>query len=168
MSQRTCSIDGCDRPVLARGWCSTHYQREVKKGLTRPTEADRFWAKVDKTDGCWLWIGTIAPNGYGQFRLASRGPLVYAHRYAYEVCVGPIPDGLELDHVRERGCEHTNCVNPAHLEPVTGRENNRRSDSVSATNARKTHCKRGHPLSGANLYVRPNGYRKCRACARRC
>jgi hypothetical protein len=73
---------------------------------------------------------------------------------------GPIPDGLHLDHL----CKVRNCVRPSHLEAVTPRENVMRSDGVASLNARKTHCKRGHPFSGRNLYVRPNGERACRKC----
>jgi hypothetical protein len=111
----------------------------------------RFWAKVDRTDGCWYWRGHIIPLGYGQFGIGNR-KLVRAHRYAYEQLIGPIPDGLELDHL----CGVRHCVNPSHLEPVTHAENMRRS--------RKTHCKRGHELAGDNLYFTKRGDRGCRAC----
>lgn len=77
-----------------------------------------FWSRVDKTDGCWLWTSTVVWNGYGQFRINNRR--VYAHRFAYEQVVGPVPDGL--DHL----CRNRRCVNPAHLEPVTRQENLRR------------------------------------------
>lgn len=100
----------------------------------------RFWRFVVRTEaGCWLWTGhTSGTNSvYGDFRVGTRStdPRVKAHRYAYELLVGPIPDGLELDHVRERGCTSTLCVNPAHLEPVTHKENSRR--------ARLDVCRRG-------------------------
>jgi HNH endonuclease len=74
---------------------------------------------------------------------------------------GPIPEGCELDHL----CREKVCVFPEHLEPVSGRENSRRSRSPAALNARKTHCLRGHLLSGSNLYVFPGGKRQCRICA---
>ena len=86
-----------------------------------PNTADTFWSRVEKTaDGCWLWTSTIVWNGYGQFRIDNRR--VYAHRFAYEQVNGTIPAGLDLDHL----CRVRRCVNPAHLEPVTRRENLRR------------------------------------------
>lgn len=112
----------------------------------------RFWSKVDKTDGCWLWAGAHDRYGYGQVRLASR--LQLAHRVAFELTVGPIPDGLELDHL----CRVRTCVNPSHLEPVTHKENLHRA-------LRLPWCKNGHDMTDA--YVRPdNGRRSCRVCRR--
>lgn len=85
---------------------------------------ERFWAKVDRRDGgdCWPWLGTTTSTGYGLFGVPREDRTVGAHRYAYELVVGPIPTGLELDHL----CRVRNCVNPAHLEPVTHAENLRR------------------------------------------
>ena len=117
----------------------------------------RFWAKVNKTDTCWLWTAA-APNGYGQ--IGAGGKTLRAHRVAYEMLVGPIPEGLQLDHL----CRVTLCVNPNHLEPVTNRENVLRGESPLAKKARQTECLRGHPLSGANLYTYPNGNRRCKIC----
>lgn len=74
--------------------------------------------------GCWLWTASLTHNGYGKFWVD--GAVVRAHRWIYEQLVGPIPDGLHLDHVHERGCRSRRCVNPAHLEPVTNEENQRR------------------------------------------
>lgn len=124
-----------------------------------------FWQRVDQPalDACWRWRGSHDLNGYGRLRWHGRDQ--QAHRIAYQLAVGPIPDGLELDHVRARGCVHRDCCNPAHLEAVTHRENIMRSDAPLAINARKTQCSRGHELAGVNLYVRSNGYRQCRACA---
>ena len=101
---------------------------------------------------CWQWTGAKNDHGYGQLRLNGR--VQYAHRVFYEDFVGPIPDGLELDHL----CRNPDCVNPAHLEPVTHRENMRRAIQKSA-------CVRGHPYN--DVYIRrDNGARMCRACAR--
>jgi hypothetical protein len=123
------------------------------------TPTDRFWAKVDRTDGCWLWTAGRDGPGYGQLKVDEQ--TVKAHRFSYELHVGPIPDGLELDHL----CRVRHCVNPAHLEPVTHAENCRRG-TVGQNMATKTHCPQGHPYEGDNLAIDRNGSRRCRACAR--
>lgn len=109
-------------------------------------------------NGCHIWTG--ATNGrYGLFFVSKASPgsaFRYAHRWAYERDRGPIPDGLELDHL----CRNPICVNPAHLEPVTSRENNLRGLSPAAIHARKTHCPQGHAYSGVNK----RGERVCRTC----
>lgn len=126
---------------------------------------DTFWSKVTKSDaGCWLWTAATDTNGYGVFGIDR--VLHLAHRVSYETLRGPIPDGLVLDHVKERGCVNKNCVNPDHLEPVTHRVNILRGDGVAAVNARKTHCLRDHEFTEENTYVDPRGYRQCRACRR--
>lgn len=119
-----CSIDGCAKRVRARGWCAAHYERWRRTGstvvATQPTVEDRFWAKVDKTsdpNGCWLWTASVGSHGYGAFGVGQA--VKVAHRIAYELTVGPIPEGLHLDHL----CRRHACVNPAHLHPVTLREN---------------------------------------------
>ena len=121
-------------------------------------ESERFWVKVEKTDGCWLWTASFTALSYGQFK--SGGRMVPAHRWAYEHLVGPIPDGLELDHL----CRVRHCVRPSHLEPVTHRENIRRGASPGAVARRTDRCQRGHSLIGA--YIRPDrpGNRTCRIC----
>lgn len=87
-----------------------------------------------------------------------------AHRWIYTQRVGPIPEGMQLDHL----CRVRACANPAHLEPVTSRQNTMRSPIANAAvRASATHCESGHEFSGANLYIDPNGYRRCRACIRR-
>lgn len=131
------------------------------------TAADRFWTKVSKTDSCWLWKGTRTGKGYGIFTLG--GKRKRAHQISYILSVGPIPDSLQLDHL----CRNPTCVNPAHLEPVTSREN-----TIRGLRARfgrssrkgiplKSSCKHGHPYSGDNLLVvSTTGRRACRACMR--
>lgn len=110
--------------------------------------------------GCWLWHGSIDKNGYGK---AVRNAGHYrAHRFSYELLVGPIPRGLQLDHL----CRNRSCVNPTHLEIVTNRENWLRGKTPSSMYAKQTHCKHGHLLSGDNVYnwsKRP-GWRTCRMC----
>lgn len=121
----------------------------------------RFWAKVDKSGECWLWTGARDWNGYGQTAIGHVN--LRAHRVAYELERGPIPDGLTLDHL----CRNPPCVNPSHLEPVTSGENTMRGDTPASVNAAKTHCPSGHPLSGDNLFsVSGRRNRRCRECHR--
>lgn len=123
-------------------------------------------------DGCIIWTGSTC-RGYG--RIDHKGKLRSTHRLSYEHFIGPIPDGLELDHlchtrsvscVGGPTCLHRRCVNPAHLEPVTKKENNRRSRSFSAINAVKTHCAHGHEFTPANTATAKTGQRVCIACKR--
>jgi hypothetical protein len=126
-----CSIPGCPNPHVARGWCDKHWQRWRSTGdplRTKPgTAPERFWAKVDRRgdDECWPWLGAVNPNGYGAFQWDGGQ---YAHRFAYELQIGPIPEGLTLDHL----CRVRHCVNGAHLEPVTGQENTLRGYQARA------------------------------------
>lgn len=128
---------------------------------------ERLWLNVNRSGpgGCWLWTGPIDRNGYGVFNVGGRSDLRKhrAHRFVYEILVGPIPEGLVLDHVRALGCRHRHCVNPAHLEPVTQGTNVRRGDAPAAEHARKTQCVNGHLFTPGNTYVR-NGWRYCRTC----
>ncbi len=129
--------------------------------MTDPLAFARFRSKVAPAGptGCWQWTAARGRDGYGRFRLGHR--MVLAHRFAFEAIRGPIPDGLELDHL----CRDRGCVNPEHLEPVTGKVNTLRGVAFSAENARKTHCARGHELGGEN--VRPGGSsRRCLTCDR--
>jgi hypothetical protein len=133
---------------------------------TTPWASDAFWAQVDKSGECWLWTGARG-GPYGKFSYGSRtlGTRIQigAHRFAYQNLVGPIPDGLVLDHL----CRTPLCVRPDHLEAVTQWENTLRTGNPIAELARKTHCKRDHELSGENLAIDPKtGQRRCRACSR--
>lgn len=125
-------------------------------------------ARIDQkiqpaSNGCWEWTGTRSRKGYGQIRWIDN-KYAPAHRLVYTLLVGPIPDGLQIDHL----CRVRHCVNPAHLEAVTSAVNTARSPiAIAAVNSRKTHCPSGHPYSGENLYVRKSdGARICRECSR--
>ena len=129
----------------------------------RATPQERLLRRVSVDgNGCWLWTGHINHNGYGT--LWYLGKTTRAHRLSHEVHVGPIPTGLQIDHL----CRVRRCVNPAHLETVTSRENVLRGISPTAFNATKSHCKNGHPFTGENLLAvqRPGGVftRGCRMC----
>ena len=135
---------------------------------------ERFWARVDLNGPspaarpdlgpCWVWLAKLDADGYGSF-FVGRKRFVKAHRWAYGVTRGPIPDSLELDHL----CRVRRCVNPAHLEPVPHRVNVLRGTSFAGQEAGVTHCPRGHPYDEGNTYLRQRRYgvsRTCRACAR--
>lgn len=131
-------------------------------GTDREHLLARFWAKVNKTDTCWLWTGSINKRGYGRVRRGGKvGRIILAHRYAYEASIGPIPAGLVIDHV----CRVKHCVNPSHLEAVPDRVNVARGIGPTAVNARKTHCKRGHEFTLANTGLKLSNGRYCRRCS---
>ncbi|WP_445238441.1 HNH endonuclease signature motif containing protein [Leucobacter sp. USCH14] len=136
---------------------------EIDEGVEK-----RFWAKVNKNGdgGCWVWVAHVDKLGYGRLRVGGRqGRMVGAHRVSWMLCVGEIPDGADIDHL----CRNPSCVNPAHLEPVSHKENIRRGVAGAVNRARqlaKTHCPQGHEYDGRNTHLRPNGSRSCRACAR--
>lgn len=182
-------MDGCTSPRRARGWCNKHYRRwkatgdPLKAAWERGDHAANFWAKAHRAseEDCWPWRGFVSPDGYGVF-VWPGGRL--AHRFAYELLVGPIEPGMELDHTcHSRGsctatlqsCPHRRCVNPAHLEPVTHDENGhrvgpaarqRRGVARAAQQSAKTHCPVGHEYTPENTYVDKRGSRNCRACRR--
>jgi hypothetical protein len=115
---------------------------------------ERILSRIEKTDTCWLWRGAIKENGYG--KTSWEGKPAYSHRVVYTQLVGPIPEGLEIDHL----CKVRNCVRPEHLR-VTDRSGNNSNRTL------KTHCKNGHELVGDNVAIRgDNGGRRCRACTR--
>ena len=166
---------------------------ETQLPLTRPTQKDRvlaqlrdgptcgteflggfarkaplrFWSKLRADpDGCWRWIADLNRTGYGYFWSGGSRPvakMVMAHRWLWERLHGPVPSGLEIDHL----CRVSSCCNPLHLEPVTHSENVRRGSGAAAQRA-LTHCKHGHEFTPKNTYLKPpTGYRGCRNCRRR-
>ena len=137
-----------------------------------PPLRDRLMAgHIIGPSGCWIWQMRIDPRGYGRISVGSRSRRV--HRVAYEEFVGPIQEGLVVDHTCHNqdpgcpggvGCLHRRCINPDHLEATTDKENILAGRSPSALHAAKTHCPRGHPYDEENTYVDPLGRRHCREC----
>lgn len=126
--------------------------------------AARVWDRVQK-DGplwqgtpCWLWLGRCNHDGYGVLYAERRNRR--AHHVVYELIVGPLPEGLEADHL----CRVRHCVNPRHLEWVTHTVNVQRGEAPSAQLGRQTACKNGHPFTPENTYARADGSRRCRLC----
>lgn len=117
----------------------------------------RFWSSIEQTETCWLWKAYRDRDGYGV--LTCRPKYMRAHRFAYELLIGPIPEGLQLDHL----CRIRHCVNPKHLEPVTSRVNSLRGRTLQAINAAKTHCPQGHPYDAENTRFYA-GRRFCHTC----
>lgn len=127
---------------------------------------ERLFRRVSKRDdGCWMWTGHLNNFGYGRISIGDRRSCL-VHRVSYEIHIGPIPEGKVLDHL----CRVRHCVNPAHLEPVSARQNVRRSElTVASINAAKTHCPHGHPYSPENTMVRQHAThleRVCRTCVK--
>jgi HNH endonuclease len=163
---RLCSIEGCTAPSVTRGWCPAHRARWRRHGDPRLGKPAHIKGTVEyrlkarsslQPNGCILWNGAKTAAGYGTLNVQNTRQLV--HRLAYELYVGPIPEGLTLDHL----CRTRACINPEHLEAVTNRENILRGTSPSAKQARRTHCPSGHPYAGENL-IRWRNHRHCRAC----
>jgi hypothetical protein len=168
VSKSTCLEAGCTTTAHAREYCNIHYQRKLKNGSLKPLKTlnsrppeERFWDFVTKTSTCWLWHGRTDRDGYGAFCANYRD--YRAHRYSYMQLIGDIPEGLVIDHL----CRVRNCVNPEHMEPVTGTENTMRGEGAGAQNSQKTHCKYGHEYTEENTYRYNNGkWRNCKTCKR--
>lgn len=150
-------------PNMARKLSKEHYVKlQAARQAARPSEQDRFDAKVDRSggpDACHLWTASCGKDGYGRFMF--RGAVLNAHRVAKILELGSVPAGMDVDHFR---CKERRCVNLTHLrvvtETVSALENN---ESPHAKNARKTHCIRGHKFAGVNK----NGHRVCNLCRRK-
>lgn len=130
MTDRTCIAPHCERPVRCKDRCARCYQRARKSGeipaawISPPHYSsfeERFWCKVDQEttpEGCWTWTAYRSPDGYGRFGIYT-GRNAVAHRVSYELEVGPIPDGMNIDHK----CHNRACVRPDHLRAVTQKQN---------------------------------------------
>lgn len=119
---------------------------------------ERIESKIGRSNGdCWLWLSAFTKSGYGT--IWWNGKSRRAHRVIYELLVGPISEGMQLDHL----CRNRSCVNPSHLEPVTNLENIRRGDA-GINSKRKTHCPNGHVYDEGNIRIDGEGYRSCRVC----
>jgi hypothetical protein len=152
-----------DRLLVLRDTVRAALAPELPADLAeiQPEDVERFWTKVQTGPECWTWKATLDRKGYGQFSLG--GKTKAAHRIAYMLVQGAIPDGLQLDHL----CRVRHCVRPSHLEPVTGRENLLRSPlTLNSISAAKTACPRGHEYTDENTYRFPDGRRSCRTCKR--
>jgi hypothetical protein len=133
----------------------------------RVSVIDRISDKFLVGDGCWTWTASLDSHGYGQINSGGRGKPLPAHRVVYEMINGPVPVGLDLDHL----CRNTVCVRPDHLEPVTRAENIRRGEAGQVHKARMallTHCKHGHEFTPANTYTGKNANGNPRRVCRKC
>lgn len=168
---KTCLVETCKSLSHAKNYCGAHYMKLKRHGdpnITKQvrfkgTTEERFLSRITKlgADECWPWTGTLDNNGYGLFSVKHK--YVGAHRYSYQLSVGPIEPGLVVDHTchnRDPDCRavadclHRRCVNPRHLEPVTRGENAQRGKFRIPT------CAKGHPRS---MFTKQN---ECGECAR--
>jgi hypothetical protein len=156
-----------DGVILCSLMCRSVYAATFRAPFTiKSWDDERFWPKVERSDGCWQWVGHKTPRGYGIIRIAGSTEL--AHRIAYALSEGGIPANLDVHHL----CHNPGCVNPSHMVLMTTGDHFKLSLPAIHQKARDGHllhpfCKRGHPMSGDNLSLRANGTRRCKACVAR-
>jgi hypothetical protein len=173
----------CGRRVVikSRGWCKMHYRRWQRHGdplTVKQIQGDDearvlSYIQVGDPGECWPWTGSTGANGYGYTRLAGKQDL--AHRAAYILFVGPIPEGMDLDHLCHvhdecpggDTCPHRRCCNwISHLGPATSAANTLRGSGPTAAFARRDRCAKGHIYTEASSYLGKQGDRRCRICRR--
>ena len=130
-----------------------------KKDRLEQDAREKIRLAIGEPDTCWPWPKYLKPNGYGFLRVVGKNK--YVHRLSYEMFVGPIPEGMTIDHL----CKMRHCINPAHMEVVTRGENSLRGESPFSQNARKTHCKHGHEFTAENTRFVKMG-RECKVCGK--
>lgn len=166
----------CATEPRVLGMCRNCYARHLKRNgaMPKPTVEQRFWARVNKTEGCWFWERPTN-RGYGLIGVGYKS--VLAHRFSYELHKGPIPEGMDIDHMCHNEdpdclggetCPHRACVNPDHLVPASRKENSLRGKAPTVVWWRTDTCKRGHSLADAYVAKLPDGRtrRNCRTCIR--
>jgi len=165
---RGCEVEECDKPAAKQRYCSMHYARKRRNGsvnAVRVIHGDRlagFMQKVEQSEGCWEWLASRTPQGYGQFVMKSqdgkRRPTT-AQRAAWMLLVGPIPEGKFVDHI----CHNRGCVNPQHLRLATPKQNNEnhsgKAPTTSTTGVRGVHWAKGryHVLVNHNYKAHHGG-----------
>lgn len=137
MDKPICSFEGCEKGKHAKGLCTGHYQQGLKGQELRPlgkrsmthtmTDAERFAFYTRKSEGCWAWARNLMPDGYGRIRFG--GTFQQVHRISYQLEVGPIPAGAQIDHT----CHNRGCINPEHLRIVTNKQNQENQGKVRAS-----------------------------------
>lgn len=142
MDKPICSFEGCEKEKHAKDLCAGHYQQGLKgqelhplgkRSMThRMTDAERFAFYTRKSGGCWVWAGNLMPDGYGRIRFG--GAFQQVHRISYQLEVGPIPAGAQIDHT----CHNRACINPDHLRIVTNKQN-QENQSGSHVGSRSSH-----------------------------
>lgn len=174
----SCKAPGCLTPAVRLGYCEKCYRRCYRHGHPLPRQrnwAKEFWKRVDKSAGpaeCWPWGGAMHPDGYGISRTEGGGTSA-VHRLAYTYGIGPIPEGLLVDHRCHtpdcdlgKHCPHRRCCNPTHLKAVSAAENSAPDRAVRFRGDRVSACPRGHEYTPENTRRDRNGERHCRECDR--